>query len=399
MKSKIQTHLVNGLELQLAIFCIKVHLFITALLYLKSVRQTIYVVRILRQQIKKYRGPKSIQKIAKVNGVYYWDMYGAGWPSAGFTRNIQRECRRAIANPSEHVGMRNVLVAITTKCPLQCEHCFEWTNLNVKERLSYTDLQTIIEKLIRYGVGQIHLSGGEPMMRYPEVLKLVEHYHHQVGFWLITSGYQLTENKAQALKQAGLMGVSISLDYVEDTKHDQFRHYAGSFDAAKNAAVFSNQAGLVTTFTLCATKEFLNESNLMHYANFARQCGVVFIQLLEPRAVGHYENMPVQLQPAHRELLREFFLNFNSQSQYKDFPAIIYHEYYRETLGCRGGGNGAFYIDPLGIVHACPFCRKNAGNIVTMPVEDCVNNLRMGGCFTTTDRSAASIADKMPIMS
>ncbi len=59
---------------------------------------------------------------------------------------------------------------------------------------------------------------------------------------------------------------------------------------------------------------------------------------------------------------------------------MIYHEYYQPTLGCRGGGVGAFYIDPLANVHACPFCRQSAGNLLTERVDTCVERLRKTGC-------------------
>jgi MoaA/NifB/PqqE/SkfB family radical SAM enzyme len=276
--------------------------------------------------------------------------------------------------------MRNVLFGITTKCPLKCEHCYEWDNLNVKERLSFSDLQLIIEKLVNYGVGQIHFGGGEPMMRFEDVLKLVELYRDRVGFWLITSGFQLTEVRARQLKEAGLTGVCISIDHHVEELHNEFRKYPQSFQIAQEAVHASNKAGLVTSLSLCTTKEFTHKKNLETYVSMGRNLGVSFIQFLEPRAVGHYNGKDVKLSSEQKSVLEEVFLKVNTEVVHRQDPMIIYHEYYLPTMGCRGAGNGTIYIDPLGQVHACPFCRKSVGNIVTDSVENCVDRLREKGC-------------------
>lgn len=362
---------------------IQIHIIYILLRHLKSLKKALQTARKFRAQIKLYRGQNGIQKLIKVGRKYYWDMYGAAWPSAGFVRNVKRECNRVNASGVAHVGMRNVLFAITTKCPLQCEHCFEWNNLNKPERLSLSDLHLSIDKLIAYGAGQIHLSGGEPMMRYDDIISLLKTYHHKVGFWIYTSGYGVSPGKAKALKKAGLTGMSISLDHFDEGWHNKFRHYKNAFNIAQEAVDACREAGLVTTLTICVTKEFISRQNLETYLQMAKSLGVSFVQILEPKAVGHYEGKPVHLSTDEKKVLSDFYLETISNPQYQDFPGVMYHEHYKESLGCRGAGNGAFYIDPLGGVHACPFCRHSVGNLVTDSIEDCVNRLWSNGCGVT----------------
>jgi len=263
---------------------------------------------------------------------------------------------------------------------MQCEHCFEWDNLNIRERLSFSDVCSITEKLIAYGVGQIHLGGGEPMMRYSEMLSLLKLYSSHTGFWIVTSGYQLTKERALELKAAGLTGVCVSIDHHDEQKHNEFRHYSNIFKMAREATAVAHEAGLVTALSLCATKEFISSENLDAYMGMAKELHVSFVQLLEPRAVGHYEGKDVHLSADKKLLLEQLFLKMNYNNSYKKYPMVIYHEYYKSTLGCRGGGAGAFYIDPLANVHACPFCRQSAGNLLTDSVAHCVDNLKQKGC-------------------
>jgi len=276
--------------------------------------------------------------------------------------------------------MRNVLFGFTVKCPMQCEHCFEWDNLNLKEKLSFDDVCMITEKLLKYGAGQIHLAGGEPMMRYVELIALLKLYSPRAGFWIVTSGYQLTQERAIELKNAGLTGVCVSIDHHDEQKHNAFRHHKNLFAMAQEAVVAAREAGLVTALSLCATKEFISPENIASYLQMAKQLNVSFLQILEPKAAGHYEGKDVLLHPEHKKLLEETFLKVNYHADYVQHPIVIYHEYYQPTLGCRGAGNGAFYIDPLANVHACPFCRQGVGNLLTDSVEQCVENLKRKGC-------------------
>lgn len=372
--------MVSGILVKLVTACMRIHIFLIAWVHYKNWNKALTTIRLLKGQIKKYTGAHAIRKVAHIDNRYYWDMYGEGWPSRAFIRNVQRECNRIHASPDDHVGMRNVLFGITTKCPLKCEHCYEWDNLNLKERLSFSDLQMAFEKLITYGVGQIHLGGGEPMMRYHDIIALLQLYSDRVGIWIVTSGFQLTEERAYELKRAGLTGVCVSLDHHEEAAHNRFRNDDQSYQAAHRAATAARNAGLVTALSLCATKEFTTEENIRAYIAMGRSLGVSFIQFLDPRAVGHYEGKDVKLSADQKRILEEVFLQTNTTPAHQDDPIIIYHEYYKPTLGCRGAGNGAFYIDPLGEVHACPFCRKSAGNLLTNSLEECVHKLRQKAC-------------------
>jgi MoaA/NifB/PqqE/SkfB family radical SAM enzyme len=372
--------IVTGLRLKLVLLIMRMQVLASLVWHLKSIGKAIQTGKKFQTQINQYKGKDSRVRMVSVDGQFHWDMYAAPWPSKTFISNGIRESNRVNSPIGTHVGMRNVLMAITTKCPLQCEHCFEWNNLNLPEKLSTEDLQAAIQKLIDYGVGQIHLSGGEPMMRYTDIITILNKFHENTGFWIITSGYGFTRERAQALKKAGLIGVSISLDHFDEYWHNNFRHHKQAYTMAVEAAQFCVEAGLVVNLSLCVTKDFLDRQNLQKYLELAKQLGASFVQLLEPKAVGHYEGKPVQLSIAERQALSDFYLETQRLPVYDQYPIVLYHEHYKKTLGCRGAGVGNFYIDPLGNVHACPFCRFGVGNIVKDSVATCVERLWSGGC-------------------
>jgi MoaA/NifB/PqqE/SkfB family radical SAM enzyme len=125
----------------------------------------------------------------------------------------------------------------------------------------------------------------------------------------------------------------------------------------------------------------------MNYADLAKNMGVSFIQLLEPRAVGHYEGQDVSLDPGHEKILEDFFLKMNYQRKYRKYPIIIYHGYYQRKTGCFGSGNRSLYVDTDGDLHACPFCQTKMGNALYDNLNDAIEQLVATGCH----RYAASI--------
>lgn len=372
--------MISGLRLKLVLLVMRIQVLASLVWHLKSIGKAIQTGKRFQTQINQYKGIDSRIRMVYVDGQYHWDMYAAPWPSKTFISNGIRESNRVNSPIGTHVGMRNVLMAITTKCPLQCEHCFEWNNLNLPEKLSADDLQIAMQKLIDYGVGQIHLSGGEPMMRYADIITILNRFYKHAGFWIVTSGYGFTRERAHALKKAGLIGVSISLDHTDEYWHNKFRHHRQAYTMAVEAVQFCVEAGLVVNLSVCVTKEFLDRKNLQQYLGLAKQLGASFVQLLEPKAVGHFEGKPVQLSIEEKQELSDFYLETQRLPVYNQYPIVLYHEHYKKTLGCRGAGVGNFYIDPLGNVHACPFCRLSVGNIVKDSVSTCVERLWSGGC-------------------
>lgn len=353
-----------------------VHVFFIVLRHFKNWDRSIGILKKMQDKMDRYRAAGT-RRLAMVDGGLYWDMYSERWPSPGFVRSVIREARNADEGPEAHTGIRTVLFGITTKCALRCEHCFEWDNLNLKERLSPEDLDRMVGQLIDYGAAQIHLSGGEPMMRFDDIIALLNKYSRRASFWVITSGFQVTKEKAALLKYAGLRGMAVSIDHHDQFKHDSFRHFDGAFEMASQAVHAANEAGLVTTLSLCAVQDYVSEENLNTYMEMARRMRVSFVQLLEPRAAGHYQGKAVQLSDDAKAVLAKTYLKFNTIDKY---PIVAYHEYYRKTLGCSGAAAGSMYVDPLGAVHACPFCRTSAGNLLTDPINNCIDKLRSDGC-------------------
>jgi MoaA/NifB/PqqE/SkfB family radical SAM enzyme len=203
------------------------------------------------------------------------------------------------------------------------------------------------------------------MTRIKDLLPLIQHASKKSECWVLTAGFNFTNENALLLKQAGCSAVVISIDHYEPVLHNRFRGYGNAFELAVQAVAEAKQAGLVTAVSICTTKEFIDNGHLMPYLQFAKELGVQFVQVLEPRAVGHYENKNVLLEEKHIAVLESIFKKMNHEPEYLGFPTLVYHGFHQRRLGCFSG-NRSLYIDAAGDVHACPFCHTKSYNVIDL---------------------------------
>ncbi len=353
---------VKGPEKTLVWWAIKLRIFYFACVILRSpskIRKTYKSMLQLRSNV--WGG--DLKKLYKSGNKYYFNQYTPGWPSRAYDELIKSELRRKADPVNQKEQLSFVFLAITRKCPMRCEHCFEWDNLNQPESFTREDLISTIDLCQNQGVLQIHFSGGEPMVRIKELIGLIRHASKKSECWVLSSGFNVTDENARLLKNAGCTGMVISIDHYIPELHDLFRGKQGSFNMAVSALRSAREAGLLTSISVCATRAFLDGGHLLPFIHFAREQGVQYIQVLEPRSVGHYEGKNVLLENKHISLLEDSFQMINHDPQYTSFPTLLYHGYHQRRVGCFSGSR-SIYIDSAGDVHACPFCHTSAYNII-----------------------------------
>ncbi len=112
--------------------------------------------------------------------------------------------------------LRNLRVSVTDRCNLRCAYCMpedEYVWLQTQDILSFEEISSLADDFIALGVDAIRLTGGEPLMRreLPSLIAMLAAKPALRDLSMTTNGLLLTEH-AQALKEAGLHRVTISLD-------------------------------------------------------------------------------------------------------------------------------------------------------------------------------------------
>jgi len=352
------------LEKKIVLTAIKLRIFYMACMVLKSPGRILKTYRTVIQLRKNIWGG-DLKKLYKIDGKYYFNMYTPGWPSKAYDNIWKSELRRHAPGSLDTEKTFFAFLAITRKCPMRCEHCFEWDNLNHKESFTKDDLLKVIDIYQKQGVQQFHFSGGEPMVRFKDLVEIFEYTKGSSECWVVTSGFNCTVENAVRLKKAGCKGVVVSIDHYIPELHNIFRGHPNAFEHATAAVKAVIDAGMVSAVSVCATKAFIDGGHLLPYLEFARSMGVHFVQLLEPRQIGHYQGQNVLLEEKHINILEQFFKKINHSKEYKKYPILLYHGYHQRRVGCFAGSRSV-YIDSAGDVHSCPFCHTKSFNIIQL---------------------------------
>lgn len=105
-----------------------------------------------------------------------------------------------------------LLAELTYRCPLQCSYCSNPLDFAaVKEELDTAEWIDTLTQARAMGAVQLGFSGGEPLVRRDLETLVAE--ARRLGFYsnLITSGLGLDESRIEALREAGLDHIQISL--------------------------------------------------------------------------------------------------------------------------------------------------------------------------------------------
>jgi PqqA peptide cyclase len=156
-----------------------------------------------------------------------------------------------------------LLAELTYRCPLRCPYCSNPENLAAyRGELTTEQWCRVLDEARELGVLQVHLSGGEPLVRR-DLADLIAHAH-QLGMYtgLVTSGVPLTESRFAALAAAGLDHVQLS---VQDDA-------AAAADAI--AGVKAHERKLAAAAMVTAHGLPLTINAVLHRANIGHVTGI-----------------------------------------------------------------------------------------------------------------------------
>lgn len=99
------------------------------------------------------------------------------------------------------------------RCNLACGYCNEYDNYS--QPVALDEMRARLDKLADLGTSIITISGGEPMM-HPDIYEIVRHIRKRgMIAGLISNGYYMKPERIEALNEAGLQYLQISIDNLE----------------------------------------------------------------------------------------------------------------------------------------------------------------------------------------
>lgn len=277
---------------------------------------------------------------------------------------------------------------ITAKCNLNCAHCRLYDDNNErKDELTTQECYQLIEQIARVSRPVIILTGGEPLCR-TDIID-IGRYATERGMRVVlgSNGTLVTEEAVNKLKTIPISRLSISIDFPNAEKQDEFRGRRGAFVAAMRGIKNAQKANIPVQINSTITK--LNLPFLNDLVEFALSVGAVAFHpfLLVPTGRGK-GLANVQLSPdEYEETLNWIYLKqqlFKDKMFFKPTDApqylrVVYQKNMGDTLsngsiskkyevsdcltrGCLAGTSFCF-ISSTGKVKGCGYLNIEAGDI------------------------------------
>jgi len=275
---------------------------------------------------------------------------------------------------------------VTQACDLACKHCrAEAQPERHPDELTTTEGKRLLDEVRRFGDGQlVVLSGGDPLYR-DDTLELVEYgVERGLRMTLTPSGTtSLTADRIQALADAGLRRMALSIDGGSAETHDAFRKETGSFEQTVTAARAAREADLPLQINTTVCAETVDE--LPEIRELVADFGAVLWSVFFLVPVGRGQVLD-PISPDRAERVMEWLTSVSSEESFGVKTTEAPH-YRRVALqqqrsatggdGARNGpppdgigrrtgitaGDGFAFVSHIGDVYPSGFLPEAAGNV------------------------------------
>lgn len=190
--------------------------------------------------------------------------------------------------------MHDLRISVTDRCNFRCVYCMprevfgpHFTFVPREGLLTFEEIARVAKLFVGLGVEKIRLTGGEPLLRR-DLERLVEMIAKTgVGdLTLTTNGALLTRSKARALRDAGLMRVTVSLDALDDATFRNITDNKIPVGRVLDAIDFAAAAGLHPVKIDAVIKRGVNDHEVTGLARRFRGTGHI-VRFIEYMDVGN----------------------------------------------------------------------------------------------------------------
>ena len=246
-------------------------------------------------------------------------------------------------------------ISVTDRCNFRCVYCMpkevfgrDYQFLERAELLSFEELERLARIFVAHGVRKIRLTGGEPLVRrqIERLVAMLATIPELEDLAMTTNGSALPR-RAQALKEAGLGRITVSLDSLDNEVFAAINDVAFPVDRVLAGIEAAAAAGLSPVKINAVVKRGVNEDSVVPMARFFRGSGHI-VRFIEYMDVGHTNGWRMEDVVPAAEIVEMIDAELPLEPVDPNYPGEVVERWrYRD-----GGGE-------IGVVASVtrPFCR------------------------------------------
>lgn len=187
--------------------------------------------------------------------------------------------------------LRDLRISVTDRCNFRCSYCMpaeifdkDFMFLPKDDVLTFEEITRLAILFVEAaGIQKLRITGGEPLVRkdLPKLIRMLSKVEGINDIAMTTNGSLLAEY-AQALKDAGLQRVTISLDSLDDERFRKINGRDVGVDKVFAGIEAAKAAGLGIKLNMVVQRG-LNDEDIIPMARHFKDSGIIlrFIEFMD----------------------------------------------------------------------------------------------------------------------
>ncbi|HHU53149.1 MAG TPA: radical SAM protein [Clostridiaceae bacterium] len=249
-----------------------------------------------------------------------------------------------------------ILMDLTSACNLKCIGCWA-ADYGQKLNLEYEVLDDIIRQGNEMGTYMYIYSGGEPLVRKDDIIRLCE-AHPDCMFLAFTNGTLIDEKFADEMLRVKNFVPAISIEGFEEAT--DYRRGKGTYQKVMNAMRILKEKKLIFGASCCYTSKNIDSLSSEEYIDMLVESGAKFAWFFHYMPVGNDAVPELLPLPEQREIM------YHKIREYRKSKPIFTIDFQNDgeyVNGCIAGGNSYLHINANGDIEPCAFIHYADSNI------------------------------------
>lgn len=229
--------------------------------------------------------------------------------------------------------LQDLRISVTDRCNFRCTYCMpreifgpDYAFLPKDHLLSNDEITRLATAFVELGVNKIRLTGGEPLLRR-DLPQLIEQLSGIDGLEdiALTTNASLLPNKAEAIKDAGLKRINVSLDALDNETFQTINDSGVSTERVLKGIDKALEVGLHVKVNM-VVKKGMNEQEIIPMAKFLKEKGVT-LRFIEFMDVGTTNGWDFSKVVTKKEILNKLTQHFEVEPVDPDYLGEVAQRY------------------------------------------------------------------------
>ena len=260
-----------------------------------------------------------------------------------------------------------ILLDPTSACNLHCTGCWA-AEYGHKLNLSYEEIDDIINQGVALGVHIYIYTGGEPLVRKHDLIRLCE-AHPDCSFLCFTNATLIDEDFCQDLLRVSNFVPAISAEGSREAT--DARRGEGTYDKVAAAMELLRSHGLPFGVSTCVTRANAESVCSEEFVDWMIEQGALFCWMFTYMPVGAGAPTDLMLDVAQRERMYHFVRRMREE---KPLFILDFQNDGEFVGGCIAGGRRYLHINAAGDVEPCVFVHYSNANIREKSLLECLQS-------------------------